>query len=191
MTLHRGRLPTKIEIRGIRELTRDDLACLHDKRTIPAVKKLRDPHHALARYIASGLSISEAAERSGYSYSRAAVLHADPSFQDLVATYRGKVDEAWVAAQDDVQRLAVSNMLKAERMLADKLDDMDESGETPSIREIVAITADRMDRFGYSKKTTNLNVNLDFAAKLERAIQRTAKVIDATPNEPPRLVRRV
>jgi hypothetical protein len=144
----------------------------------------------LARYIASGLSIGEAAELSGYSYSRAAVLHADPTFKDLISTYRGKVDEAWARAQDTIQRLAVSNMLKAERMLSDKLDDMDEAGETPTIREIVAITADRMDRFGYSKKTTNLNVNVDFAAKLEKAISRSTKVIDAVA-EPTSALRRI
>jgi hypothetical protein len=191
MALHRGRLPKKIEIRGVRELTKDDLEVLREKRTTPVVQKLRDPHHALARYIASGMKINLAAERSGYSYARALVLHADPTFQDLVQVYRGKVNEEWVKAQDDLQRLAVSNMVKAERMLAEKLDDMDEAGETPSIREIVAITADRMDRFGYGKKTTNLNLNVDFAAKLERAIQRSGKTIDATPAEPPQQLRRI
>lgn len=181
MTLHRGRLPAKIEIQGIRELSREDLACLHTPREVPAVQKLRDPHHNLARLIASGLRIADAAERAGYSVARARVLHADPTFQDLVQQYRGQVNEAWAAAQDDVQRLMVTNVLKAERQIAERLEKADEEGETLPVRELIAISRDGMDRIGYGKKSTNVNVNVDFAAKLERAIQRSAKVVDVTP----------
>lgn len=181
MTLHRGRLPTKIEIKGIRELTRDDLACLHAPREVPAVQKLRDPHHNLARLIASGLRIADAAERAGYSLARARVLHADPTFQDLVSQYRGQVNEAWAAAQDDVQKMMAANVLKAERQIAERLEKADEEGETLPVRELIAISRDGMDRIGYGKKSTQLNVNVDFAAKLERAIARSKTVIDITP----------
>jgi hypothetical protein len=55
-------------------------------------------------------------------------------------------------------------MNKAERQLEDHLDTADERDELLPVRELVAITTDRMDRFGYGKKSMNLNVNVDFAA---------------------------
>lgn len=189
MTLHRGRIATKIEILGVRELTREDLACLREPRDVPAVQKLRDSHHRLARLIASGLKINEAAAAAGFSAARAYVLHIDPSFQDLVATYRKEVNAAFIQGQDQYYETATSNMLKAERMLAEKLDAADAEGELLPTRDLIAISRDAADRFGYGKKQTNLNVNVDFAAKLERAIQRSGKTIDATPE--PKLIRKV
>lgn len=182
--LTRGRLPSpQIEIIGIRELTPADLGVLREKRTLAVATKFRDPHHALARMIASGLKVNEAAERAGYSAARAYVLHADPSFQDLVASYRKDVNEVWKENVDDFQRLAVSNMLKAERQLAEKLDSADEQGELLPTRDLIAIARDAADRFGYGKKNTNLNINVDFAAKLEAARARSdsARAARGTP----------
>jgi hypothetical protein len=175
VTLHRGKIvKKKIDIIGIRELTRDDLACLTEKRTEPVVQRLRDPHHALARLIATGLKINVAAERAGFSYSRALVLHADPSFKDLVESYRKDVNAAFVESQDDYYRMATSNMLKAERQLSEKLDKADEENELLPTRDLIAISRDAADRFGYGKKQTNVNINVDFAAKLEAARKRSA-----------------
>lgn len=180
--LHRGVLPqSKLEIKSIRELSRDDLACLHEKRTTPVVQRLRDPHHALARLVASGVRLPEAASRCGFSLSRARVLHADPTFQDLVSSYRKDVDAAWRQAQDDYQSLAVANMVKAERQIAEKLEAADETGEFLPTRDLLAISRDAADRFGYGKKNTNVNVNIDFAAKLEAARARSNTVKSSAP----------
>lgn len=175
--LHRGRLPAKApDILAIRELTREDLACLRQQRTASAVSKLRDPHHRLARLIASGLKVNEAAARAGFSAARAYVLHVDPTFQNLVAEYRKDVQTAFVAGQDDYYTAATSNMLKAERQLAERLDKADEEGELLPVRDLIAISRDAADRFGYGKKSTNVNVNVDFAAKLEAARKRSDNV---------------
>jgi hypothetical protein len=183
--LTRGKLPTKIDILGVRELTRDDLACLRadrgtTQRSIP--QRFRDPHHALARLIAAGLKINEAAARSGFSASRAYLLHTAPAFQDLVETYRKDVNNAFIASQDDFFALATANMLKAERQIAERLDKADEEGELLPTKDLIAISRDAADRFGYGKKSTNLNVNIDFAAKLEAARKRSNRpqVIDGT-----------
>ena len=77
--------------------------------------------------------------------------------------------------------LAVSNMVKSERMIAEHLDKADEEGELLPLSQLDTISQGRMDRFGYGKKQTNLNVNVDFAAQLEKARQRSAKVIDSPP----------
>lgn len=191
MTLHRGRIGKSVEILGIRELTRDDLTCLREPRQVSAAQKLRDPHHRLARLIASGIRLGEAADRAGYSYSRAAVLHADPTFQDLVANYRKQVDAAFVQSQDEYYDLATSNMRKAERMIAEKLEAADAEGETLPTRDLIAISRDAADRFGYGKKQTNLNVNVDFAAKLEKAIQRSSVARGTPPVIEGNLVRKI
>lgn len=166
-----------------RPLTRDDLSCLTESRPGPnRVKRIRDSHHRVARLVAAGLRMEDVAERSGYAYNYVAyVLAVDPAFQELVATYRGKVDDAYIKSIDDFYGVATSNMLKAETMLADKLDEAIESGETLPTRDLIAISRDAADRFGYGKKSLNVNLNANMGTALERAIARSGKgsVLDA------------
>lgn len=157
-------------------LERDDLVLLKTPRAAkPVIQRLRDPHHLLARLLASGVRLGEAAERSGYSLSRASVLQSDPAFKDLIEQYRKEVSAAYSENLDTFFSLATSNMLKAQRQLAEKLEEADETGELLSVRELVAISADSADRVGYGKKQTNVNVNVDFASQLEKAIARSSK----------------
>ena len=174
MTLHRGRFETKLEILGIRPLSRNDLACIHEKRNVPAVQRFRDPHHRLARLLASGLRPAEAAAQVGYSLARIYILNADPSFQDLVAAYRKDVHAAYISAEEERHRAATEVNLKALRHLNEHFDKADEEGELIPIGRALAVFADTSDRVGLSKKSTNVNINVDFAAKLEGAIARSA-----------------
>lgn len=175
MTLHRGRIETKLDILGIRPLSRDDLACVKEKRNVPAVQRFRDPHHRLARLLASGLRPAEAATQVGYSLARIYILQADPSFQDLVAAYRKDVHDAYVSGEEERFRMATEVNLKALRHLNEHFDKADEEGELVAIGRALSVFADTSDRVGLSKKSTNLNINVDFAAKLEGAIARSAK----------------
>lgn len=175
MTLHRGRIETKLDILGIRPLSRDDLACVKEKRNVPAVQRFRDPHHRLARLLASGLRPAEAATQVGYSLARIYILQADPSFQDLVAAYRKDVHDAYVSGEEERFRMATEVNLKALRHLNEHFDKADEEGELVPISRALSVFADTSDRVGLSKKSTNLNINVDFAAKLEGAIARSAK----------------
>lgn len=179
MPLHRGKIarePTVIEARA---LTRDDLALIPQAREasdVNRVAKLRDPHHRLARFLAAGLRMGEAAEKAGYSYNRAATLQKDPAFVELVAVYRGKITESFVESADTYHELLFSNMVKAERMLAEKIEAAEEEGEFLPTRDLIAISRDAADRTGYGKRQTNLNVNVDFAAKLEATIARSRQI---------------
>lgn len=197
MVVHRGKIATKPEILAVRPLTRDDLALLIDKRMgedgrpiIGVVRRFRDTHHRIARLFASGLRIGEVVERSGYSYPRVKTLADDPAFQELIAKYREKVDEAFVQNADAFYEVATSNMLKAEVQLAEHLDRAEEEGELLPAKTLIAISRDAADRFGYGKRQTNLNVNADFASLLERAILRSGKTIEgglaSDPQSPPR-----
>ena len=177
MTSLKTRKYSSPRILGCRPMTEADLESLrlppqrHDR-----VKNLRDSHHNVARLMASGMSNTEIALATGYTTQRIGRFRNDPSMVELVASYRAMITEDWLENQDHLAVLAVKNMVAAERQLSDKLDAADEAGELLPTRELLAIAADRMDRFGYGKKSMNVNVNVDFAAKLEAAIARSKKV---------------
>lgn len=181
--LRRGRLTTTgpPSIENVRPVTRDELPRLHEKRPQTLVQRLRDSHHNVARLLALGLRDFEVAQRSGYSMQRVYTLKLDPSFAELVEHYRQQARATFEEAADDYLTLAAQNMIKAERMIADKLDAADADDKALPTRELIAISRDAADRLGYGKKQTNINVNVDFAAQLERAINRSGKVIDAVP----------
>jgi hypothetical protein len=145
--------------------------------------KLRDAHHRVARLAAAGLRKTEIAQRSGYSYNRVCLLLASPAMQDLVARYRLRVDAAFERSQDEFFNLATANMLKAERQIADRLDDADDGAAALPMRDLVAISRDAADRFGYGKRETRVNLNADFAVELEKAIARSSKVIEVEAPE--------
>lgn len=185
--LRRGAIAKRPRILEVRPLTREDLACLTEKRAgPPTVQKLRDTHHRVARLIAAGMRYEEVAELSGYSYQRIYVLTTDPAFQELVATYRGKVDEAFIRAQDQYQTVAISNMMKAETMIADKLDDAIEAGEHLPTKDLIAISRDAADRFGYGKKSFVAHASV--STHLEKAMVRSGRTIVVDAKGAPTLV---
>jgi len=184
MTLHRGKIARTPVIGLIRPLTKDDLALLRPGRdpasSVGVIAKLRDPHHRIARLFAAGLRTDEVVARSGFSYSRVLALANTPAFKELIAKYREKVDASFIATMDDYHEIATSNMLKAEVQISERLETAEEEGTQLPIRDLLAISRDAADRFGYGKRNMNVNVNVDFAAQLEKTIARTkSTVIDA------------
>jgi hypothetical protein len=94
------------------------------------------------------------------------------AFQELIAQKREIEDEI---ARDEISiynQMILSNGLKAERKLADKLDDDDENEEL-SVRELISISRDAADRIGLSKRTVSTNYDINFADMLDRAIKRS------------------
>lgn len=170
------RKATSPRILEVRSLTEADLEYLRQPSARNRILKLKDSHHNVARLLATGMTQIAVADATGYSIVRINTLALDPSVQELIAHYRAMITEEWREAQDELQRSIVQNATKAERMIGDRLDEADANGETLPMRELIALTSDRYDRIGYGKKNMNLNVNVDFAAKLEAAINRTKKV---------------
>ena len=85
--LARGRLPAvKLEIGTIRPLVPDDLLCLRQKRTTPNVQRMRDPHHRLARLLATGLRPKDAAEQTGYSKPNTG-LELEKAIEEYITFY--------------------------------------------------------------------------------------------------------
>lgn len=183
-TLHRGKLARAPKVLSVRPLTREDMASLAAPRPPQnRPKVMREAHHRLARMVAAGFRTEEILLQTGYSSTRLLQCRADPAFQELVAAYKDKVDEAFVRGVDEFWETSTSNMLRAERMIEEHLDEAEvEGGEKISIKTLMALTADRADRFGYGKKTTQRNENLDFAAMMEQIARQSGRsnVIDAT-----------
>ena len=171
----RNAIASPIEIHDLRVLSRADLAVLTEKRPAPAVQTLRDSHHAVARAIAAGLSNAEVAQTTGYSINRISILRQDVSFRELVAHKRAMIDAEFASAGDPVIDYLRGNALKAAKMLSDKLDDAEAKEEFLPTRDLLGIAELGFDRTGYGKQTKNLNVNVDFAANLERARKRTTE----------------
>jgi hypothetical protein len=176
--LTRGRLAKNLELKAIRDLIPDDLLRLREKRSTPATQRLRDPHHALARLIAAGVRPKDAAAQTGYTISRVYVLHSDPTFKDLVAKYRDDVDGAYVDAQEEVYAAHNRVRLKALNHLEQAFDKAEEEGELIPFRNSLAAFSDLSDRVGVQKKSTQTNINLDFAKDLEARLASARAVRD-------------
>lgn len=177
------RNPRSPRITSVRALAPADLALLRQPSARSRLEKLRDSHHIIARCLAAGMSVADTADKVGYNYNRVSMLRSDPAMVELIAKYRDLDTASWLESRDEFHAVATSNMLKAERMIADKIDDAIDANEPLPMRDLLSLTADRADRFGYGKHSTQTNVNVDFASKLEAARRR----IDAArliPQEP-------
>lgn len=184
MALQRGRVAAITPKLGpVRSLARGDLSLLAEKRPEGSIiSKLRDPHHRIARAVAAGLKHVDISALLGVSANRISMLLKDPAFNDLVSKYRGQIDADFFKSQDHFMQTATSNMLMAENMIREKLEDAEERGEFLPTRDLLAISRDAADRFGYGKKNTTLNVNADFAALLEAARRRSDAARTIGPN---------
>lgn len=150
----------------------------------PAFVRFKEMHHAVARMFAAGLTISKVSRDTGYTRRRLHILLQDPSFQDLIAEYAKSLGDKIDEVQDQYAEMAVSNMLRAEAQIQEKLDAAEEEGELLPMRELLAIAKDRADRFGYSAKRI-VQHDVSFANRLDRAIEASskAKVIEHQPLE--------
>ena len=171
------------------ELVKGDLVRLYEPRKANVVTKLRDSHHFLARLYASGLDTMQVARRTGFSPDRLRRLRRSPAFENLVVEYRNVVTAEWADTVDDYYEIAAGNMVRAELQIADKLSAAEDDPEANPIpvRDLLAISRDSADRFGYPKKGVNVNVNADFASMLEKAIRRSGKgpqIIEASVAPP-------
>ena len=184
--LYRGKLAPLLRVGVPRSLTRDDLEQLKAPNRNPTrtVERLRNSHHNVAMLAAAGLPSKEIAARTGYAPNRISSLINSPAMAELIAKYRDRMTNQVADHMANYFEMMFTNMVAAERQISDRLDEADEAGETLPVRELVAIAGDRADRVGFGKQQTNVNVNADFAALLEKAIARSGKVIEGNSSHP-------
>lgn len=162
----------------VRELTPADLALVSMAPKAPAndgPAKIRAGHHAVARALAHGLSQSEVAVVTGYSPGRISILQDDPTFNELVATYKANLDL-------EVQNLAASMGILASEVVEEmraRLETDPAAIGNGTLTEWLKATADRTG-FGPAKPSTTINVNVGIAGRLQEA-RRRAGLIRETP----------
>lgn len=142
-------------------------------RTKPqVVKKIRHTHHNLARLIASGVRHEEISQITGYSPAYISSLSSsDPAFKNLIGYYQSMISEESREVQVSLnERLIATSMLAAEE-LQERLTESPEEFSVNELNDILKTTADRTG-FGPQTKNTNVNVNVDLAARLESARRR-------------------
>jgi hypothetical protein len=165
----RGRSSRELHPTQGRELTSADLALLDTERgiTAPALTRIRDSHHSLARCLATGMKPAEASIVTGYSGSRISILQADPAFRELVEFYRANTKMAFADVHD---RMAALN-LDALQELQRRVEEDGENMSAEFLLDLVKLLADRTGH-GPQTKSTNVNVNVDIAARMEAGRRR-------------------
>lgn len=165
----RGRAAKPLVATVVRELDPADLALLGEEKgsEAPAIKRISERHHALARNLASGMEPGEAGVVCGYSASRVSILQADPAFKELLHYYRTQVEHQY---RDLHQRLS-GLALDAAEELTNRLEDDPEAFSIGQLMEVTKMGADRTGH-GPQSSQTNLNVNVDLAGRLKEARQR-------------------
>jgi len=132
--------------------------------------------------VAAGFTNMQIVEATGYSTTRIFQLKGDPSFKQLVAEFRPRAEEIQQQKIDEYYTLLFENGVKAERMIGEHLDRVDEEdGDLIPISRLLAISRDTADRVGYGKHATQTNKIVDFAKMIEQAqaAKGMGSVIDA------------
>ena len=159
-------------IRSVRPMVRADLELLRQPSARARIAKLRDSHHIMARLFVSGLTLAEVASETGYSIARVSVLRNSPAMQELIAKYRDDDHDEWRKHRDGTYEYMHRVRMKAVRLIEDALDEDEVKPEFA-----LKVFDSMADRTEYHRKSTKENINIDFAARLELAISRSARVI--------------
>lgn len=159
------------------ELVKVDGAPRKGAAKVPArsIQVYRDRHHALARYLASGMTVIEASALTGYSTGTIYTLRGSPDFQELETHYRG-------CAQDDFRDFNSALASLGKQALVELQNRLEDNPEYFSSKELRELTSAMMDRIGHGPQTStrNVNVNINLADRMEAARKRVieGKVID-------------
>lgn len=151
-------------------LTPEDAAMLHQLEAQPRpIDRVRQKHHLLARYIAKGYGLGEAALLAGYGTGTARQLELDPTFQELVRYYSLELEPF---KEQMVVKLQAISMEAADEIL-DRLDDHELRTKMPT-KQLEALVTLGTDRLGLPPKQAaqELNVNVNIATRLEAARKR-------------------
>jgi hypothetical protein len=161
----------------VRPLTAADLArplaCRRD-----AVQTLRERHHGIARMLAQGARPAEVASALGCTVFTVRSLACDPSVIELIAEYRAEVDAELAPVIDETNRQMVSIRGSVFSMMIDTLEEHQAQGTRPNLRSLLQLAEFTADRTGYAKRTEVVKFDGDLAAKLDRAISRSSKIIE-------------
>lgn len=174
-----GRPPKATMVEIVRELGPDDVRQLGKGigSKPSALKRITETHHLIARLMAQGEAGYAIADATGYSQSRLSILKGDPAFQELIAHYRGEVEE--VRAEHFVNTTAKLVAIRNDTLDAIHDKVLDEDLPLRDLREIAEMSMDRTG-YGPQSKTQNTNLNINYAEQIAaarpRALEQTARI---------------
>lgn len=168
---------------------------LPDTERKPALQRIKERHRLLAKFVAAGLTRNEIAARLDMTPERVGQLTLDPAMQNLIAQLRDHPHVTEMTGMDEISLLrsvSLQNALRSALAMQDTLNYYEDADEKVPVNESAKIFELSADRVGFGKHSTNINVNVDFAAQLDRAIDRSRSVrtISVSPAQPkaPQLV---
>lgn len=174
-----GRPAKEADFEVVGPISEADLVVMAQPRSsvAPALKRLTERHHALARNLAAGVPPGEAAIVCGYDPSRVSILQADPSFKELLKFYRADVERQYSGVHETLSALAkdAGEELRAR---------LEEDPDSISVGQLVEITKMGSDRTGFGPSSSQqINVNVGIADKLKAARDRVRdrKLLELTP----------
>jgi hypothetical protein len=172
--------PEVYEIGALTQADLDNFVPTETAKEIGTTIRMRDSHHRIAHLFAMGFRNFEIEEITGYSTTRLSTLRASPAMANLIEEYRKEVviPERQIQGDQKFAQINRLHLLAAGEMI-DRFED-DEAREKISNGHLVSIISDTADRIGYPKRRENVNMNQDFASRLDRAVARAnqAKVIE-------------
>lgn len=179
-----GRAKSKLTFDVARDIDASDVETLNAERSVtaPAIKKLREKHHSLARMLVSGMSVGDAGVITGYSPSRVSILQADPSFKELLRFYSDKAKERHFDLAGAIADLGTDTL----EIIGDRLE---EDPDQFTVAQLTDLTKMALDRSGFGPSTkAEVSVKVGMADRFEAARKRVeerkqALVIDATAIE--------
>lgn len=179
-----GRASKVLSAVQVRELDSCDIALLNEEKgsKAPALKRLSERHHALARCLASNMAEGEAAITCGYAPSRVSILKADPAFQELLAFYRNDVNQKYIDMHGVLAGLSFDAAMELRERLELDLES-EPADKKISVGQLMELTKLGADRTGFGPQSSQLNVNVDLAGRLEAARKRVEQRRLAPPEE--------
>jgi len=117
---------------------------------------------------------------TGYTPERVYQLCQDPAFQNLVEVHRKELRDANLEVTQRLGNLAVDVI----QTLHERVLENPEEVTTSQLTEIAKTTLDRIG-YGPQTKSTNVNVNVDMAGRLEAARRRAQLLGPLADDAPP------
>jgi hypothetical protein len=156
-----------------RPATAEDLADIGPRRA--SITTIRDRHHAIARLAAQGWTAKRIGEALGLDVSTLRHILKDPAMEELVAEFHADLDAGVIEAIDETARVIGRCRNMAWSLIQERLEDSMNGGQELPLGWLSNIAGDTADRTGYTKRTENVNINIDAASTLTRAIARSAR----------------
>lgn len=142
---HGRKAPLTVDV--LRELGPGDVMQDADGPGLPAVQRLRESHHRVARLVARELHDAEISAITGMDLHRVNHLrNKDPAFRELVSFYRASREEELDYVKGRLHTLSLDALAEIQSRL-------DDAPETFSLKDLQSVAELSLDRTGHGPQS--------------------------------------